>query len=273
MIRGMAQLFRLRLSFLNGIAAVGGVLLSPLPSSPMLLLSVFSGVTLIAAGGSAINQVQEYKVDRLMVRTRQRPVAQGSLSPPVAALLGAALICSGVVAIGMCGGVLPALIGVAGILWYVAVYTPLKTRTPFALVIGALCGALPPVIGWCCSGGDVSDYRIVVLATLLYLWQIPHFWLLQQRHAADYLRAGIPLFGRDTVHPIQNLLFWLWLVAFIAGAMLLPALHILERPAALWYAVFPIPLVILTVMQSKRVLFIYLNFFPVLLTLLLYFRA
>lgn len=273
MIRGLARLFRLRLALLNGVTATAGVLLYPLPAAHGLFLSVFIGVVLLAAGGSALNQAQEYKLDRLMSRTRLRPVAQGDLSPAMATLLGAVAIMAGVFVIGASGGLMPALIGAGGILWYLAVYTPLKTCTSYALTAGALCGAMPPVIGWCSVGGSMLDYRIILLAGILYLWQIPHFWLLQQRHESDYRRAGIRLIRTDTVALNPGRLFWLWLVAFIAGVMLLPALHILEPPVALWYVAFPIPLVILTIVRSQNLLFVYLNSFPIVLALLLYFRA
>src|SRR6185369_4965824 len=150
-------------------------------------------------------------------------------------------------------------------------YTPLKRRTTLALPVGALCGAFPPLIGWSLAGGELADYRIIILAGLLFIWQIPHFWLFQERHEADYRLAGIPLIGMAAAPASRNVLFWLWLLAFIACAMLLPAFGIIERPAALWYAAFPVPLLFLALMRSNRLLFTCLNLFPVLVTLVLFF--
>ena len=272
MIRTLVTLFRLRLALLNGVTALGGYFLFPAPIHAVALLAAFCGVTLLAMGGSAYNQLLERDTDALMNRTMLRPLPQGRLSAATAAFAGAGAILTGLALLTATGGILPPLLGLAATAWYLAVYTPLKRKTSLALPLGALCGAFPPLIGWTLAGGVPTDYRIITLAGLLFIWQIPHFWLLQKRHEADYRRAGIPLIGTEAKPTGQNVLFWLWLVAFIACAMLLPAFGIIGRPAALWYAAFPVPLILLALMRSSRLLFTYLNLFPVLLTLLLFFR-
>ena len=159
------------------------------------------------------------------------------------------------------GGLLPVLLGLSALAWYLAVYTPLKRLTPLALPLGALCGAVPPLIGWGLAGGDPTDFRIVTLAGLFFLWQIPHFWLLQKRHADDYRRAGIPL------SEIRPGLFGLWLVALTATALLLPAYGIIGHNAAYWHGLFPSFLLIMALCRCERPLFSYLNLFPLLVTL------
>ena len=268
----LSKLFRLRLALLNGVTALAGGCLFPAPIQPVPLLASFCGVTLLAMGGSALNQLLERDIDALMVRTMLRPLPQGRLSATTAALAGSFAILAGLVLLAVTGGILPSLLGVAALLCYLAVYTPLKRKTALALPLGALCGAFPPLIGWTLVGGVPTDYRIIILAGLLLIWQIPHFWLLQERHEADYRRAGIPLIGMEAKPTGRNVLFWLWLIAFIAGAMLLPAFGMIGRPAALWYAAFPVPLILLALMRSSRLLFCYLNLFPVLVTLVLFFR-
>jgi protoheme IX farnesyltransferase len=225
-----------------------------------------AGVTLLAAGGSALNQVMERDIDRLMVRTRRRPLPQGDLTPAQATTIGAAAILAGLLVLAAGGGLLPPLLGGAAVAWYLVVYTPLKRRTPFALVVGAFCGAVPPVIGWCSAGGGPGDYRIMLLAGLLYLWQVPHFWLLQRRHADDYRRAGIPL-----LEPLQpgGRLCRLWLVALAAAALLLPVFGIVSGEAARWYLVVPVGLGILACSRSERVVGPCINLFPVLVTMIL----
>jgi heme o synthase len=229
-------------------------------------------VTLLAMGGSALNQLLERDIDARMTRTMLRPLPQGRLSVTAAAVVGACVILAGLVLLSVNGGSFPLLLGVVALAWYLAVYTPLKCKTTLALPLGALCGAFPPLIGWTLAGGDPADYRIIILAGMLFIWQIPHFWLLQERHEADYRRAGIPYIGTEAGPTCRNVLFRLWLIAFIAGAMLLPAFGIIGRPASLWYAAFPVPLILLALMRSRRLLFIYLNLFPVLVTLVLFFR-
>jgi heme o synthase len=213
----MMRLFRLRLSLLNGITAVGGYLLFPAPLAAGPMLALFFGVSLLAAGGTALNQVLERDLDGLMARTRCRPLPQGLLSPATAAAMGFGCILAGLLALAVAGGVLPALLGILALVWYLAVYTPLKRRSPLALLLGGVSGSLPPMIGYCLAGGSPADYRVVILAGLLYLWQVPHFWLLQQRHADDYRRAGIPLCGDVTI------LRRPWLASLAMGSLLLAA--------------------------------------------------
>jgi protoheme IX farnesyltransferase len=270
MIRNLARLFRLRLALLNGVAAIGGAILFPSPFESKVLGLIFVGVAFLAAGGSAINQAIENAQDRLMIRTRLRPVAQGRMRPALAAIIGTTAALAGTGFVGAAGGVMPALIGAAGILWYLAVYTPLKRRTPYALAAGALCGALPPVIGWCSVGGSIPDYRIVLLAGLLYLWQIPHFWLFQRRYAADYRAAGFPLLAAVTRDAGFPGLFGLWIAALVTASMLLPAFGLISRYSAFYFALFPLPLIAMTLRRSERAVFSYLNLFPLLVTLALF---
>lgn len=245
-------------------------MLFPIPAGIGRLLTVFAGVALLAAGCSALNQVLEHDRDRLMSRTRNRPVPQGSMTPASATTIGLIAALAGIVVLGAFGGALPALLGGTALVWYLAVYTPLKRRTPCALAAGAVCGALPPVIGWCAAGGSISDHRIMLLAGLLYLWQIPHFWLFQRRHAADYRAAGFPLLAAATRDSSFPGIFGLWIGALVTASMLLPAFGLISHGTALWYALFPLPLIALTLLRSEKALFSYLNLFPLLVTLMIF---
>jgi protoheme IX farnesyltransferase len=269
MIRPLLRLFRPRLALLNGVAATAGYLLHPAAVDTLSLASVFGGVALLAAGGSAINQVLECDLDRLMERTRQRPIPRGDLTTGTATGIGVAVILAGLMLLGMMGGPLPALLGLAALAWYLGVYTPLKRRTPFALAIGALCGALPPIIGWCLAGGSPTDYRVMLLAALLYLWQVPHFWFLQRRHQEDYRRAGVPLFGTHGTGADLAPFSRLWIFALITGAVLLPAFGIIEHHIAFWYAAFPLPIIVMSLFRFESALFSYLNLFPIMVTVIL----
>jgi protoheme IX farnesyltransferase len=268
-IRPLLRLFRPRLALLNGISATAGYLLHPEGTGVIHLAAAFCGVTLLAAGGSALNQVLERDLDGLMARTRHRPLVRGELKPSGAAAIGAGAILGGLAPLAAVGGLLPPLVGAAPLAWYLLVYTPMKRRTPFALPIGALCGALPPLIGWCLAGGPPADYRIVLLAGLLYIWQVPHFWLLQRRHGDDYRRAGIPLFGAAGQGNDLAGFSRLWIVALIAGSALLPAFGIIEHHIAFWYAAFPLPLLFMSTFLSESALFPYLNLFPLMVTIIL----
>ncbi len=263
------RLLRVKLSLLNGIAAVGGYLLFPTGIELTGMAAAFIGVTLLAAGGSALNQVLERDLDRLMMRTRNRPLPMGQMTALQAASAGLSVLVSGLLLLAGVGGLVPAILGAVALFWYLAVYTPLKRRTSLTLPVGALCGAFPPLIGWCLAGGMPTDFRIMFLAGLLFLWQVPHFWLFQRRHQDDYRQAGIPLFCSQFSGMGQNPFFWIWITAFGASAMLLPAFGLLERPLSLWYAVFPLSLIPITLLCTDRQLFRYLNLFPLLVSLLL----
>jgi len=269
MIRVLSSLFRLRLAILNGVAAIGGAVFFPAPAGIVLVLTVFTAVVLLAAGGSALNQVLEHDLDRLMSRTRLRPIPQGLLTPVPAALIGIFVSAVGFVLLFAAVGILPALLGAAALAWYLAVYTPLKRRTPYALAAGAVCGALPPLIGWCSAGGSMTDYRIVLLAGLLYLWQIPHFWLFQRRHAVDYRAAGFPLLTAATRSSALPALFWLWLAALATATMLLPTFGLISRSGAILYLLFPLPLIAMSLFRSEKTLFSYLNAFPLMITIVI----
>lgn len=268
--RRLYRLFRLPLALMNGTAALGGYLLFPAPREALTGWGVFLGVTLLAAAGSALNQVLERHPDALMRRTQNRPLPGKELSPAAGSVLGLAALLAGGILLGRFGGALPLALGVATLFWYLAVYTPLKRVTCFALLLGALCGCAAPMIGWSVAGGGLGDFRIVLLAGILYLWQVPHFWTLQRRHAEDYRAAGFPLFtpagaGRGLV-PFQLV----WITAMVAGALMLPAFGLIGANALPWCVAFAAPLLLGAARRWEPALCAGLNLFPVLVTLALY---
>ena len=242
MIRILARLFRVRLSLLNGTAAAGGYLLFPSGTDIRVLCLAFSGVVLMAAGSSALNQVMEHELDRLMTRTKMRPLPNGDLTNAAAIRIGSGVSLCGLLLLGCIGRTLPLLLGLAAFTGYLAIYTPLKRHTTLSLAIGALCGAIPPVIGWSMAGGDASDYRIVLPATLMYIWQIPHCCLLQRRYAEDYRNADIPLVDDLCKKGLSGGLTGLWVFALITGGMLLPTFGIVHGHMAFVYALYLLPL-------------------------------
>jgi len=271
-IRPLLRLFRPRLALLNGVAAASGCLLHPEQVNFTTIATAFCGVSLLAAGGSAFNQIMERDLDRLMERTRSRPLPAGDLTIGSALAIGSIVVIAGLMLLVTVGGPLPALIGFAALAWYLGIYTPLKRRTPFALAIGAVCGALPPVIGWCLAGGSPSDFRVMLLAGLLYLWQVPHFWFLQRRHQDEYRRAGVPLFGEYRTGSELTYMSRLWIFALITGAVLLPVFGIIEHHIAFWYAAFPLPLLIMSLLRFETPMFSYLNLFPLMVTVILFIQ-
>lgn len=262
------RLFRLPLALANGLSALAGYLLFPAPVTPWSMAGVVCGVALLAAGGSALNQVLERDLDRLMVRTMGRPIPTGQLSPWTGATTGVAAIAAGGVILALAGGLMPAFLGGMSLSCYLGLYTPLKRRTTLALLVGGVSGAVAPIIGWTVAGADPLLWPIWLLAGLVYLWQIPHFWLLQHRFADDYRRAGIPLLA-DTGGPIPSgFLCLLWGIALFTATMLLPLLGMVGKPATVALAGFFVTLPILSRLGQGRMLFGAFNAFPLVLPVL-----
>lgn len=269
MIGMICRLVRLRLVLMNGTAAVAGYLLFPKEAEAFVVCAVFAGVSLLAAAGSALNQAVERRSDALMQRTRNRPLPNGDLTVAAAVSIGLGCAAAGVSTLAALGGLIPAVIGMAALVWYLAVYTPLKRRTSFALAIGALCGAAPPMIGWTIAGGAPYEFQVVLFGGIMYLWQVPHFWLLQRRYAEDYRRAGFPLFyptGGDRTLPPVCLV---WIAAMIASALMLPAFGIITLHPAMWGGALGGGVILVMFRQREPALFACLNLFPLLLTVAL----
>ncbi len=151
------------------------------------------GVFLLACGSATLNQVQEWRTDARMERTRRRPIPSHRIRPSSAALVAVLLIAAGLNVLAQVPHHTLLLVGLGAfsVFWYNAVYVILKRVTAFAVVPGGLLGAIPPVMGWIAAGGVWSDPRILELAGLFFLWQIPHFWLLLQRYGKEYEQAGL----------------------------------------------------------------------------------
>ncbi len=157
-----------------------------------------------------------------MLRTRARPIPAGRLG--VRPALGFVVLTSAAGTALLAGGAgpVPALLGLAALLWYDAVYTPLKRFTAFAVLPGAVVGALPPAIGWTAAGGALSDGRLHALCVFFLLWQVPHFWLLALRHAEDYRRAGLPTPASRFSPAQMGRITVTWTLATATSTLLLP---------------------------------------------------
>jgi protoheme IX farnesyltransferase len=169
------------------------------------LLWLLVGTTLVAASSSIANQILERDADRLMPRTARRPIAAGRLSVPAATMLATLLVFAGGLIITLASGWQPALAAVATWILYVAVYTPMKMRSPLNTAVGAVSGALPVAIGWLAAdgpqrlaGGDVAGtLAVAALATVLYLWQFPHFMAIAWLYRGQYAAAGMRMLTVD----------------------------------------------------------------------------
>lgn len=182
------RLIKYKLSLAVTLTGVAGYLICvDTPGLEMIFLAL--GVFLLASGASALNQVQERSLDSLMNRTSNRPLPSGSLAKKPALAISLILIICGSLSL-LLSGWLPFLLGLSNILFYNLLYTRLKRVSYLAIIPGALVGALPPIIGWTAAGGNPFSPTILYLALLIFMWQIPHFWLLIIKYHREYEKAG-----------------------------------------------------------------------------------
>lgn len=158
----------------------------------LLLFHAILGTGLVAGGASALNQYFERDLDALMARTRRRPLPDGRLLPGEALIFSAVISAAGIGYLLLFVNALTAILGVATLVGYVLVYTPLKTRTVLCTVIGALPGAVPPVMGWTATRGEIDAIALSLFA-IQFLWQMPHFFAISWIFTEDYARAGFTM--------------------------------------------------------------------------------
>ncbi len=278
-VSDLMVLVKMRLSLMVIVTTfVGGCMASGARLDWLVLFNVILGTTLAAAAASVMNQYLESRVDRLMERTRHRPLPAGRMKPSSALALGIAMGVAGVAWLWFFANAMSAYLAAATIVIYVALYTPMKRRTSFCVIVGAVSGAIPPVVGWTAVRPSF-DLGAWVLFGILFTWQMPHFLAIAWQLRDEYSQAGFVMLKRDDVSgcatAMQSLVFTFALVAitivpftaglnsgiYLAGALLLDA-------AMLWFAVQF--LLQRTRPSARRLFFTSLVFLPVLLGLMVF---
>ncbi len=188
-VRDFAMLTKPRLSTLVLVTAGGAMWLArgPLTLRSWLVLLAVHGVV---AAANAFNCVLERESDKFMARTRNRPLPAGRMEPLVAVVFASTLAAISIPALALLANGLTALLGCAALLLYVWVYTPLKAKTHWAMVVGAVPGAIPPLMGWTAVTGEVSK-TAVALFLILFFWQLPHFIAISLFRMPEYRKAGL----------------------------------------------------------------------------------
>lgn len=175
------------LCLLIGGSTLFGYILA-FPAFSFQMVAVACSVFLLATGAATLNSLQECRLDGDMERTRNRPLPLGLLTPKQAAIQAALLLLAGCAVLYLASeALLPLLVGIAAVGLYNAIYTPLKTKTVLAIIPGAVCGALPPYIGYLAGGGAPVSFSAALMLTLFILWQVPHFWLVLLSCSDDYI--------------------------------------------------------------------------------------
>ena len=188
------ELAKIRLNSLVVATTAGGYYMAgPASVEPLSLGVTCLGTALVAAGAAAVNQVQERDTDRLMERTRHRPLAEGRMTVAEGLAIALAMTIVGLVLLEVGTNTTAMLVALATFLTYVFLYTPLKRRTSLATVVGAVPGALPPLIGWAAVRGHVAGVEPWTLFVVMFVWQLPHFLAIAWMCREDYARAGLPM--------------------------------------------------------------------------------
>jgi protoheme IX farnesyltransferase len=182
-----------RLNFLVLLTTAAAYSLGSRPDATLLdLVHTLAGTFLVAGGAAALNQVWERATDRLMRRTRQRPMADMRLSVPEGAAFGLLLTVAGAAELAYFLNPLSATVALFTTASYVLFYTPLKLRTSLSTIAGAVPGALPAVIGWAAATNTLSVEGWVLFG-IVFMWQMPHFLAIAWMYRDEYARAGMPL--------------------------------------------------------------------------------
>jgi len=190
--RDILELTKARIVFMVLLTAATGFVLASATFNSSLFLSMLIGTALVAAGTNALNEYVERDLDRKMIRTRKRPLPDERLSERFALWFSLALAVAGIGILFAFNGAVAGLLAALTLLSYLFLYTPLKQTTTWCTLIGAVPGAIPPMIGWAAAKGSL-DAGAWALFALMFVWQLPHFFAIAWIYREDYDRAGFKM--------------------------------------------------------------------------------
>jgi protoheme IX farnesyltransferase len=222
-VRDLLTLTKVRVNSLVIATTVGGYYVAAGSGSidTATLFNTCVGTAFVAGGAAALNQSSERDIDRLMERTRTRPVAEGRMSAAIAYTIALVLAAAGLMMLWIGSGPLAALIALATFVSYAFIYTPLKRVTSLSTIVGAVPGALPPLIGWAAARGTVAEPGPWALFLIGFFWQLPHILAVSWMYRDDYARARLPVLAVvDTTGAISGRQAALWAAALIPVSLL-----------------------------------------------------
>jgi heme o synthase len=223
-----ADLIRLskpRITALVMTTFAGGMWLAPGQLPRWRAITTLLGTTLIVGAANSLNMLIERDVDKLMERTRARPLPEGRLPPAAALIFGTALATAALPLLLLAGNALTGILGGLAFVAYVAIYTPMKRASAAALFVGAVPGALPPLMGWTAVTGRI-DAGALALFGILFLWQIPHFLAIAIYRAEDYGRAGFEILPLSIGDRPTRLVIVVFSAALVATSLVLGPLRV-----------------------------------------------
>jgi protoheme IX farnesyltransferase len=227
LLHTLVELGKVRITFAVSLTTITGYALASENMDTGVILPVV-GIFLLACGSSALNQYQEKDKDSQMDRTKNRPIPSGRITSGNALLISILLVLSGSALIYAGSGFLALQLALLALIWYNAIYTPLKKKTAFAVIPGSVIGALPPLVGWVAGGGSLADPHAMIIAFFFFIWQVPHFWLLLLKFGKEYEQAGYP--SLTSLYSEKQIRFttFIWTMATAVSALMLPAFGIIN---------------------------------------------
>ncbi len=281
-VADFCELAKLRISVLVLlVTAIGFCVAAPGPINVAQLIHTLLGTGLVAIAANTLNQVWERRFDAMMLRTRNRPIPSGRLSPWEGVLFGVSCGVTGTAYLWLLASPPAASLAAVTFLLYVFVYTPLKRRTVHNTLVGAVPGALPPVIGYAAATGRI-DAVALMLFGIVFVWQLPHFFAIAWMYREDYARGGFRMLsvvdptGRATRR--QTLAY----TALLIAVSLAPAVGGFAGPAfaigaaALGAALFAVAWQMadqLSAVTARRMLLATVVYLPAVMLLLLMYRS
>lgn len=221
--RDYLELSKARIVLMVLITTAAGYLVGAPRIEPLLLFNTLLGTALVAAGTNALNQYVEREHDAKMNRTRLRPLPDGRIAPRAALVYSAAIAVAGTLWLGLSVNWLTAGLGGLTLTSYIFIYTPLKRVSTLCTIVGAVPGAIPPLMGWTAATGSMSAGGWVLFA-ILFFWQLPHFMAISWIYREDYGRAGFSMLSvRDSDGAATARAAVLYSLALL-GVSVLPAL-------------------------------------------------
>ena len=226
--RAYLELCKIRIALLSSFSAAMGFLLASTDLRSEIII-LFLGVFLLACGSSALNQYQEREIDAVMPRTSNRPLPSGRIKPVNTLYFSLWLLFLGASTLLLTGALSAPLIGLFAVIWYNGVYTFLKRKTAFAVVPGALIGAMPSVIGWLAGGGAAGDTKLLMICFFFFIWQVPHSWLFIMHHGQEYEKAGLPTLTNIFTPMQMKRIIFNWTFATTLSCLFLSAMGIVRN--------------------------------------------
>ena len=222
-----AELSKIKIPFAVSFSALTGYVLFKGSLDAGLLISTV-GVFLLASGSAALNQFQEYRFDTKMQRTQSRPIPSGRFSSTNTLIFSVIFSLIGFLILLYGANITAGFIGLLTLLWYNGIYTPLKRKTVFAVLAGAFVGAFPPLIGWSAAGGNIFDKEILMIAALMFIWQVPHFILLLLKYGKEYEVAGFSVLTTYLSEKQLRKVIFVWILATASSVVIIPIAGIIS---------------------------------------------